>query len=76
MMKRVKRVVFRTRFYYAIGISLIGLPITFLGFSRNLYSLGEKISIFRFIFPTFQRFLFIGGFGIIPFSMALGYLWV
>lgn len=76
MIKRIKRVVFRTRFYYAMGISLISLPITFLGFSRNLYALGEKIFIFRFIFPSFRHFLYIGGFGIVPFSMCLGYLWV
>ena len=76
MLKRLKRVVFRSKFYYAHGLSLISLPITFLGFSRNLYNLGDSIFIFRFIFPTFRHFLFIGGVGLIPFSMMLGYLWV
>lgn len=76
MKKRFKRMVFRSRFYYTIGLSIISLPITFLGFSRNLYSLGDKLFIFKLIFPTFRHFLFIGGLGIVPFSMFLGYLWV
>ena len=75
-MKRLKRVLFRSKFYYAHGLSLISLPITFLGFSRNLYSLIDGVFIFKFIFPTFRHFLFIGGVGLIPFSMVLGYLWV
>lgn len=76
MARRLKRVIFRSKFYYAHGLSLISLPITFLGFSRNLYSLIDNIFIFTLIFPTFRHFLFIGGLGLIPFSMILGYFWV
>lgn len=76
MAKKVKRAVFRSRFYYAMGISIISLPLTFLGFSRNLYGLVDNLPFFRFIFPTFQHFLLIGGIGLIPFSIFLGYLWI
>ena len=76
MDRRLRRVVLRSRLYYSIGISIIGLPLTFLGFSRNLYSLIDNLPLMNVVFPTFQRFLLIGGLSLIPLCVCLGYLWM
>jgi len=72
----LKRLILRSRRYYSEGTSLIFLPITFLGFSRSLYSLVDGLPFMDIIFPTFQRFLLIGGIGLLPFSMFVGYIWI
>jgi len=71
-----KRLILRSRRYYSEGNSLIVLPITFLGFSRTIYGLIDSLPFMDLVFPTFQRFLLIGGIGIVPFSMFLGYIWI
>ena len=76
MGKRLRRILLRSRLYYSLGISIIGLPLTFLGFSRNLYSLIDNLPLMDLIFPTFQRFLLIGGVSLIPVSALMGYLWM
>lgn len=76
MNKRVKRAIQRSRLYYSMGISIIGLPLTFLGFSRNLYSLIDKLPFMDVVFPTFQRFLLIGGVSLIPVCGFAGWLWM
>lgn len=73
---KISRAIFRSRFYYSIGISIISLPLTFLGFSRNLYGLIDSIPTFMLIFPTFRHFLIIGIIGLIPFCALLGYIFV
>ena len=75
MVKRLKRIILRSRLYYSMGISIIGLPLTFLGFSRNLYSLIDNLPLMSIIFPTFQRFLLIGGVSLIPVCALMGYAW-
>ena len=65
----------RAKFYYNIGVSLVTLPITFLGFSRSLYDLVDNLPILNIIFPTFSRFLLIGGVALIPGSVLLGWLY-
>ncbi len=72
----LKRAILRSRLYYAMGISIIGLPMTFLGFSRNLYSLIDNLPFMDIIFPTFSRFLLLGGVSLIPVSAMIGYLWM
>ena len=72
----IKRLILRSRKYYSEGNSLISLPITFLGFSRTLYGLVDGLPFMDLIFPTFQRFLVIGGIGLLPFSMLVGYIWI
>ena len=59
-----------------MGISIIGLPLTFLGFSRNLYSLIDNLPLMDIIFPTFERFLMIGGVSLVPVCALMGYLWM
>jgi hypothetical protein len=54
----------------------VGLPLTFLGFSRNLYGLIDSIPLFLIIFPTFRHFLIIGGVSLIPFCILLGHAWI
>ena len=76
MGKRLRRILLRSRLYYSLGISIIGLPLTFLGFSRNLYSLIDNLPLMDLIFPTFQRFLLIGGVSLIPVCAGMGYLWM
>jgi len=66
--------IFRTRFYYTLGVSLITLPISFLGFSRTLYGLVNNLPFMDIVFPTFNRFLLIGGIGLIPGSIIVGWL--
>ena len=76
MGKRLRRILLRSRLYYSLGISIIGLPLTFLGFSRNLYSLIDNLPLMDLLFPTFQRFLLIGGVSLIPVCACMGYLWM
>ena len=76
MAKRLRRILLRSRLYYSLGISIIGLPLTFLGFSRNLYSLIDNLPLMNIVFPTFQRFLLIGGLSLIPLCGVMGYLWM
>ena len=76
MAKRLRRVILRSRLYYSMGISIIGLPLTFLGFSRNLYSLIDNLPLIDIIFPTFERFLMIGGVSLVPVCAVMGYLWM
>lgn len=76
MAQRLRRIILRSRLYYSIGISIIGLPLTFLGFSRNLYSLIDNLPLMGVIFPTFQRFLLVGGISLIPFCGLMGYVWM
>ncbi len=76
MAKRLRRMILRSRLYYSLGVSIIGLPMTFLGFSRNLYSLIDNLPFMGLIFPTFQRFLLIGGVSLVPVSALMGYLWM
>ena len=76
MDRRLKRIILRSRLYYSMGISIIGLPLTFLGFSRNLYSLIDNLPLMDVIFPTFQRFLLIGGVSLIPVCALMGYFWM
>lgn len=76
MARRLRRVILRSRLYYSMGISIIGLPLTFLGFSRNLYSLIDNLPFMDVIFPTFQRFLLIGGVSLIPVCALMGYAWM
>lgn len=75
-MSKINRLLNRSYKYYVTGISIISLPITFLGFSRNLYSLIDNLPVFKVIFPTFQRFLWLGGFSLVPFGIFTGYLWL
>ena len=74
--KRLRRIILRSRLYYSMGISIIGLPLTFLGFSRNLYGLIVKLPLMDLIFPTFERFLMIGGVSLIPVCAIMGYLYM
>lgn len=74
--KQLKRIILRSRLYYSMGISIIGLPLTFLGFSRNLYSLIDNLPFMDIIFPTFQRFLLIGGVSLVPVCGVAGWLWM
>ena len=76
MVRRLKRIILRSRLYYSMGISIIGLPLTFLGFSRNLYSLIDNLPLMDIIFPTFERFLMIGGVSLVPVCAVMGYLWM
>ena len=76
MVKRLRRIILRSRLYYSLGISIIGLPLTFLGFSRNLYGLIDNLPLMNIIFPTFQRFLLIGGISLVPICACMGYLWM
>jgi len=71
-----KRILFRSRKYYSEGVSLISLPLTFLGFSRSLYGLIDNLPVFRIIFPDFNTFIVCGGLGLLPFSMIIGYFWL
>jgi hypothetical protein len=72
---KIKRVMFRSRFYYGLGSSLINLPLVFLGLSRNLYNLFDGIDLFVVLFPTFNKFVVIGTVFIFPFGVFLGYAW-
>ena len=76
MVRRLKRIILRSRLYYSMGVSIIGLPLTFLGFSRNLYSLIDSLPLMDLIFPTFERFLMIGGVSLVPICGVMGYLWM
>lgn len=72
---KIKRVIFRSRFYYGLGSALINLPLVFLGLSRNLYNLFDGNKIFLILFPVFNKFVIIGTFFIFPFGVFLGYAW-
>lgn len=76
MVKRLRRVILRSRLYYSLGVSIIGLPLTFLGFSRNLYGLIDNLPLMDLVFPTFQRFLLIGGVALIPMCGIMGWLYM
>lgn len=73
---RIKRVLFRSRFYYGLGSALINLPLVFLGLSRNLYGLFDSNKIFLMMFPAFNKFVIIGTVFIFPFGVFLGYAWI
>ena len=66
--------IYRARFYYTLGVSLITLPISFLGFSRTLYSFVDNLPYVNLVFPTFNHFLLIGGLGLLPGSVIIGWL--
>lgn len=70
-----ERLRYRTRFYYAIGVSLIGMPITFLGFSRNIYAIIDSLPFMNLLFPTYTAFLIRGGIALIPGCVLIGVLW-
>lgn len=74
----MKRVLLRSRKYYKLGVALISLPITFLGFSRNLYAFMDNIpyGLGLLVFPTFQRFVWLGGLMLLPTSIIIGWLWL
>jgi hypothetical protein len=71
----IKRVLFRSRFYYGLGSALINLPLVFLGLSRNLYNLFNSNKLFLLLFPVFDKFVIIGVVFIFPFGVFLGYAW-
>jgi hypothetical protein len=73
--KQINRIVFRSRYYYGLGSSLISLPLVFLGLSRNLYNLIDRFNIVTLIFPSFESFVVSGTLCIFPTSILLGYLW-
>lgn len=69
------RLRYRVRFYYTMGASLISIPIVFLGFSRNIYSIIDSLPFMNILFPTFQDFVIRGGLTLIPLTIIIGYTW-
>ncbi len=75
-LKKLKRAILRSRTYYSLGSSIIGLPLTFLGFSRNIYGLIDNLPFMDILFPDFGSFLVRGGISLIPACALMGYLWM
>lgn len=73
--KRILRVLFRSRYYYGLGSSIISLPMVFLGLSRNLYNLIDNFWFFPVLFPTYYSFLWRAGVAIVPMAIFFGYIW-
>ena len=69
------RLRYRTRFYYTTGVALIGMPITFLGFSRNIYSIIDSLPFMNILFPAYNDFLIRGGIALIPGCILIGFIW-
>ena len=69
------RLRYRVRFYYTTGVALIGMPITFLGFSRNIYSIIDSLPFVNILFPSYSDFLIRGGIALIPGCILIGFLW-
>ena len=69
------RLRYRARFYYTTGVALIGMPITFLGFSRNIYSIIDSLPFMDILFPAYNDFLIRGGIALIPGCILIGFLW-
>jgi len=69
------RLRYRAKFYYTTGVALIGMPITFLGFSRNIYSIIDSLPFMNILFPAYQDFLIRGGIALIPGCIFIGFLW-
>ena len=72
---RRERLRYRTRFYYTTGVALIGMPITFFGLSRNIYSIIDSLPFMNILFPAYQDFLIRGGIALIPGCILVGFLW-
>jgi len=70
-----ERLRYRARFYYTTGVALIGMPITFLGFSRNIYSIIDSLPFMNIFFPSYHDFLIRGGIALIPGCIFIGFLW-
>jgi len=69
------RLRYRARFYYTTGVALIGMPITFLGFSRNIYAIIDSLPFMNILFPAYNDFLIRGGIALIPGCILIGFLW-
>ena len=70
-----ERLRYRARFYYTTGVALIGMPITFMGFSKNIYSIIDSLPFMNLLFPSYNDFLIRGGIALIPCCIFMGYLW-
>lgn len=76
MPKRTReRLRYRARFYYTTGVALIGMPITFLGFSKNIYAIIDSLPFMNILFPAYSDFLIRGGIALIPGCIFIGFLW-
>lgn len=73
----IKRALKRSYFYYRNGSVLVSLPLTFFGLASAIYYLAmDHIPLLKMMFPSFTRFLIIGGITLFILSVGTGYIYV